>query len=230
MPGARRQCTAVSVEALSEMPSNGRARHVVIKGKGDYWTLEHEAEVFRLRDSRGFGYLVQLSTHPDREFHATEIEAGCRSRQPGAITGAGLAAPDGEALAPAEPCRIGSSDAGPLLDWRAKAECRQRLGGLSAELEDAKQSGEERAASRIGQELEFLTRELTRALGLGGRDRRSASDIHRARVNVSRAVRSSIERIRGYHPAIANATTLSVKLGIICVYRAEPEPSLISVV
>jgi pimeloyl-ACP methyl ester carboxylesterase len=222
---------SIPLAVLSEMPSAGLARRVVMKREGDYWTLEHEGEVFRLRDSRGFSYLVQLLRHPDREFRATELEARSESRRPGAIVEAGLLSdPDGEELAQAGLRRVGASDAGPVLDSRAKAEYRKRLSELSAELEEAKQAGEERAAARIEQELEFLTRELTRAVGLGGRDRRSASDIHRARVNVSRAVRRSIEKIRGYNPAIANALTLSIKLGIICVYRAELEPSLAFVV
>jgi pimeloyl-ACP methyl ester carboxylesterase len=221
---------AAPLEVLSEMPTAGLAKRVVMKREGDYWTLEHEGEVFRLRDSRGFGYLVQLLRHPVREFRATELEARSESRRPGAIVEAGLADPDGEELAQAGLRRVGASDAGPVLDSRAKAEYRKRLSELSAELEEAKQAGEERAGARIEQELEFLTRELTRAVGLGGRDRRSASDIHRARVNVSRAVRRSIEKIRGYNPAIANALTLSIKLGIICVYHAELEPSLTFVV
>jgi hypothetical protein len=221
---------SIPLEVLSEMPSAGLGRRVVMKREGDYWTLEHEGEVFRLRDSRGFSYLVQLLRHPDREFRATELEARSESRRSGAIVEGGSADPDAEDLAQAGLRRVGASDAGPVLDSRAKAEYRKRLSELSAELEEAKQAGEERAAARIEQELEFLTRELTRAVGLGGRDRRSASDIHRARVNVSRAVRRSVEKIRGYNPAIANALTLSIKLGIICVYRAELEPSLTFVV
>jgi pimeloyl-ACP methyl ester carboxylesterase len=219
-----------SIEMLSETSSTTSARRVVMKREGDYWTLEHEGEVFRLRDSRGFSYLVQLLRHPDREFRATELEARSESRRPGAIVEAALADSDGEELAQAGLRRVGASDAGPVLDSRAKAEYRKRLSELSAELEEAKQAGEERAATRIEQEIEFLTHELTRAVGLGGRDRRSASDIHRARVNVSRAVRRSIEKIRGYNPAIANALTLSLKLGIICVFRAELDPSLTFVV
>jgi pimeloyl-ACP methyl ester carboxylesterase len=173
---------SIPLEELSEMPSAGLASRVVMKREGDYWTLEHEGEVFRLRDSRGFSYLVQLLSIGTASSARPSFEARSESRRPGAIVEAGLADSDGEELAQAGLRRVGASDAGPVFDSRAKAEYRKRLSELSAELEEAKQAGEERAAARIEQELEFLTRELTRAVGLGGGDGRSASDIHRARV------------------------------------------------
>jgi hypothetical protein len=49
-------------------------------------------------------------------------------------------------------------------------------------------------------EREFIVRELSRAVGLGGRDRRSASASERARASVTRAVRQAMGRIRQHYP------------------------------
>ncbi len=51
-------------------------------------------------------------------------------------------------------------------------------------------------------ERDFLVRELSRAVGLDGRDRRAASTSERARVSVTRAVRQAIVRVGEHHPEL----------------------------
>lgn len=221
---------AITVEAvdqraaveLARLRSAVPARCIRISREGDYWSINCEDEIFRLRDCRGLNYLVQLLRYPDRDFRATELEARSESRRAEAVIGNGIHAED---LVQAGLHSGGPGDAGPMLDTRAKTEYRRRLNELSGELEEAKLAGNERRAAALEQELEFLAHELTRAVGLGGRDRRSASDMHRARVNVSRAVRRSIAKIRAYNSDIANVLTLTVKLGIVCVYRRDLDPA-----
>ena len=55
-------------------------------------------------------------------------------------------------------------------------------------------------------ELDALTRQLAVALGLGGRDRRAASDSERARVSVSKAVHSAVRRLDDQHPDSAGTS------------------------
>jgi pimeloyl-ACP methyl ester carboxylesterase len=191
---------------------------VRISREGDYWSIGCDNGIFRLRDCRGLNYLVQLLRYPNRDFRATELEARSESRRAevGIVNGMHT-----EDLVQAGLHSGGPGDAGPMLDTRAKAEYRRRLHELQNQLEEAKLAGNERKAAETEQELEFLAHELSRAVGLGGRDRRSASDLHRARVNVSRAVRRTIAKIRNYDSQIANVLTLTVKLGIVCVYRRD---------
>ena len=73
-------------------------------------------------------------------------------------------------------------------------------------------------ASRIRAEKDFLVRELTAATGLGGRPRRLGSDSERARLNVTRAIRTVISRIRDRAPDAAAHLDRAVRTGTRCSY------------
>ena len=79
----------------------------------------------------------------------------------------------------------------------------------------------ERTARAEG-ELDALTRELARALGLGGRDRRAASDSERARMSVTKAVRSAVRRLEDEHPELGRHLSLAVHTGTFCSYDPDP--------
>jgi len=64
--------------------------------------------------------------------------------------------------------------------------------------------------------MQFLTGQLAAAVGLGGRDRRAGSAAERARVNITRAIRAALARIRAHSPALAghlDATIHTVTAG-----------------
>jgi hypothetical protein len=63
----------------------------------------------------------------------------------------------------------GLGDAGEMLDEEAKTAYRRRLAELREGLEEAKGLGKVERAERAEGEIEALTRELSRAVGLGGR-------------------------------------------------------------
>ena len=67
-----------------------------------------------------------------------------------------------------------------------------------------------------------MTRELERALGMGGRDRETGSHAERARVNVTRAIRSAIKRIAGYDPELGAELETAVRTGAFCAYEPDP--------
>jgi hypothetical protein len=67
-------------------------------------------------------------------------------------------------------------------------------------------------------ELEFITRELSRAYGLGGRKRRSGSAAERARVNVRRRLKDAIERIGEQLPDAGTYLANTIKTGTYCKY------------
>jgi len=66
---------------------------------------------------------------------------------------------------------------------------------LREQLEDQIERGNRERAAEIDSEIEFLTREISRAVGLGGRDRRAGSAAERARLNVTRAIKISLQKI-----------------------------------
>lgn len=86
-------------------------------------------------------------------------------------------------------------DAGVLLDAQAKTAYRRRLTEVDEDIEEAETLGDGERAAQAQGERDFLVRELARAVGLGGRDRRAGSTSERARASVTRAVRQAITRI-----------------------------------
>src|SRR4029453_897977 len=66
----------------------------------------------------------------------------------------------------------GFSDAGPVLDAQAKAECKRRLKDLRQELEEAERFNDPGRAAKARHEVTGITRRLASATGLPGRDRK----------------------------------------------------------
>jgi non-specific serine/threonine protein kinase len=113
--------------------------------------------------------------------------------------------------------RVG--DAGPVLDPRAKAAYRERLEQLRDALSEAERFADGARASRVQEEMESLAEQLAGAVGLGGRDRRAASEVERTRVNVQRRLKDAIERIGALDPGLGRYLSSAVKTGTTCVYR-----------
>ena len=64
--------------------------------------------------------------------------------------------------------------------------------------------------------------ELARAVGLGGRDRKAASTAERARLNVTRALRSAIRNIAEVVPPLGRHLDAAVRTGVFCCYERPP--------
>src|SRR5262249_30176663 len=66
---------------------------VPFRRQGEYWTIGRADASFRLRDTKGLGYLATLLRHPGREFHVLDLVRG------GEGAGIGLAEAAGADLA-----------------------------------------------------------------------------------------------------------------------------------
>jgi non-specific serine/threonine protein kinase len=127
----------------------------------------------------------------------------------------------------AEPgLHVSGGDAGSLLDPQAKAEYRRRLTELEGELEEAEVWGDPERTARAKEELDFLTRELAGAVGLGGRDRKAASAAEHARINVTKAIRSALTRIRKNSPALGLHLDRTIRTGAFCSYIPDPRSAV----
>jgi non-specific serine/threonine protein kinase len=111
---------------------------------------------------------------------------------------------------------------GPALDIKAKEAYRNRLRDLEEELQEAEAWRDPERAARARYEIDFLTRELAGAVGLGGRDRTTGSDAERARVNVTRSVKAALARIRQLSPALGAHLDRTVRTGNFCSYNPDP--------
>ena len=119
---------------------------------------------------------------------------------------------------------IGSlGDAGEMLDDQAKAAYRRRLSDLREELEEAKERGHVERAEQAEQEIDALTRELSRAVGLGGRDRRAGSASERARQSIGKTIKAVLDRITQSDAALADILSRCVRTGNFCSYQPDPE-------
>jgi len=191
------------VEILSLRGLGGTA---MFRREGELWTIAFEGNAFRLRDAKGLHYIAALLREPGRERHVLDLVGGG-------------AAPDGAAT-PA------GSDAGPILDPQAKAQYRARLDELEEELREAEQFNDRERTARAKEERELLAHELASAVGLGGRDRKAASDSERARINVTRAIKAVLDRIAENSRPLAEHFEATLRTGTFCSYTPDPRASL----
>jgi hypothetical protein len=164
-----------------------------------------------LRDVKGLRYLTRLLGSPGREFHVLELVA--------AETGGG-AETTMDSDADLNP--VMGWNAGVLLDDKAKAAYRRRLAEIDEDHEAALATGNSGRAAQAQAERDFLMRELTRAVGLGGRDRRAASTSERARASVTRAIRHAMARVSEHHASLGQHLERTVRTGTCCAYLPDP--------
>ena len=118
------------------------------------------------------------------------------------------------------------SDVGETLDRRAKRECLRRINELREELSDAERVGDVSRASCARTEIERISDEVRRALRLGARSRRMGSSAERARVNVTRTIRSSIKKIAHYDQWLGRYLARSIRTGTYCSYKPDVDVSV----
>ena len=106
-----------------------------------------------------------------------------------------------------------------MLDAKAKAAYRQRVVDLRGELERA---GPGHDAARTQAEIDFIEAQLAGAVGLGGRDRKAASDAERARQSVTRAIKGTIDRLGESSPALGDHLRVAVHTGVFSSYVPDP--------
>ena len=168
--------------------------------------------VTRVPDSLGLRYLDLLIRHPGRELAALDL-----IRLTAAVGPAAASSEDGLHDA-------SGTGADEILDQQARTAYRQRLTGFDEELAEAEAWHDTERASRLRAEKDFLVRELAAATGLGGRPRRLGAESERARLNVTRAIRSAIARIRDRAPAAAAHLDRAVRTGTRCSYSPPNGP------
>jgi tetratricopeptide (TPR) repeat protein len=204
------QDTAVPVS--DKRPSDDEC---LFRREGEFWTIAYCGVTCRLRDMKGLGYIAHLIAHPGHRIHVLDLFAQ--------VGGSG-AAPNPTADLHAEDLEIVSDpgDASEVLDSRARAEYRQRLSELHAELEEAERNNDIGCAERTRNELDSLTDGLRSALGLGGRSRRFTAETERARGTVSKSIRVSLERIRRSHQELGAHLSTCLRTGYFCAYLPDP--------
>lgn len=193
----------------------------IFRRDGEYWSVGDSRAMVRLKDSKGLRYIARLLRHPGHDFHAADLVAAEESTQ--TEPASAFAALSSEQLADLGMHTEGSeSGTGPLLDAQAKGAYRRRIEDLRDEFDEAQRFNDVERAARVGQELQFLTAELARAVGLGGRDRPGGTQGEKARLNVTRAIKAVVKRIEEHNPSLGRYLATTVKTGAFCSYTPDP--------
>ena len=199
-------------------PPTANGQRGVFACSGEYWTVGYGNTSFSLRDIKGLGYIQRLLQHPGEEFHSLDLLGS-----PGTSAAAEVGRTDKASLLGGATVSIGGlGDAGEMLDAKAKQEYQHRLIELREDLEDLRERGDETGAAEVESEIDFLHREIARAVGLGGRDRRAGSAAERARLNVTRAIKSALQKISEHHGQLGELLDRSIKTGSFSCYLANP--------
>jgi hypothetical protein len=172
---------------------SGSARGFALRREGDVWSIEHPGGVIRLKHTRGLSMLATLVEREREDIHVTEL----------------MGAPDG----------VDGGDAGEILDRKAKQAYRARLESLHEQLREAEDRNDIGRANRVRAELDVLTQQLARAVGLGGQDRRVGAATERARIAVRQRLRDAIRKIVEHAPALETYLDSAIKTGTFCSYH-----------
>ncbi len=160
----------------------------------DGWTFAFDGTGARLVEVKGFHDLARLLASPGQPVHCLEL-AG---------------APHAESAAN-------------VLDPEAKRAYEARIRELNEDYEAAERDNDEGRAAAARAELDAVTQELTKALGLGGRSRKLGHPAERARSAATWRIRSAIKKIASAHPKLGLHLRNSVRTGTLCVYAPERE-------
>lgn len=173
-----------------------------LRRDGRWWDLVHGSRSVRVRSTKGLCYLAELVAVPGAERHALDLVDR--------VEGVG------------EVSRRSLGDAGEVLDADARTAYRRRVEQLRADCEEALGCDAYDRAEALQAEIDQLVAQLAQAFGLGGRARRASSAAERARLNVTRAIRSAIHRIEEVLPDAGAALDRHVRTGLYSTYQPPP--------
>ena len=206
---------ADAAPVVAPSPAGPLAGEATLRRVGDVWTITYQGRTIHLSDGRGVRLLALLLERPGSEVHSLDLVAAVDRS---VVTSEGIEHSGGQETAGSFGVQGG---AGPALDATAKNEYRGRVAALEEELAGAEARRDDAAAQRVQAELSFVRRELATAVGIGGRDRETGSHAERARINVTRAVRTTIKRIGGYDEPLGAELQQGVRTGTFCVYAPD---------
>ncbi len=206
------QALDVSLPGLGQAPLASPAADAsvaTLHRQDGWWTATSGGTSVRLRDSKGLRYLAELVASPGVERHALDLVDR--------VEGVGQRG---------EPDRRALGDAGELLDTAARSAYRRRIEALRGEIDDALETERLETAEALQTELDQLVAQLAQAFGLGGRSRVAASAAERARLNVTRAIRSALARLDDALPGAGAALDRRVRTGLYCTYAPEDSDTI----
>lgn len=192
------------LEALSDGSAPSSTTYGLVD-HGGWWELVAGDSRVRVPATKGIRHLAELVRSPGVERHVLDLVDR--------VEGAG---------AHGEVDRRAIGDAGEVVDHVARDAYRHRIEELRTECDDLLDAGDLDGAEARQAELDQLVAQLAAAFGLRGRDRRASSTVEKARLNVTRALRTAIRRIEEVLPEGGAVLDRGVRTGTYCVYEPLP--------
>lgn len=184
-------------------PTGTRTARLLRDANG--WSVTCDGTRLRLPGTKGLRYLAVLLASPGVERHVLDL------------------VDEVEGVASDGPDRHRLGDAGVLVDGTARRAYRRRVEELRVEVEEALADGADDRAAALQEECDRLVDHLAAAFGLAGRCRPAASSAERARLNVTRALRTAVARVRADLPAAGDVLDLHLRTGIYCAFEPDPD-------
>jgi hypothetical protein len=207
-------------DSLAEIPALRSPKETCFLRQGDYWKIQFQGHTTFLKSMRGLHCLAYLLRHPGQEFHVSELLAHLKEvpAAPPTVIANGTHQTNGNQLA-----FSGLNDGIPILDAQAKTEYRRRVTELRQELEEAEQFNDPDRATKARDEMNVIAQQLSAAIGLGGRDRKTSSAAERARCAVTKRIKKAIQKIGDFIPALGHHFVTRIKTGYFCSYHPDPD-------
>jgi 7-cyano-7-deazaguanine synthase in queuosine biosynthesis len=182
-----------------EAPADSPLGENVFRNRGEAWLVRFAGhEEFILMPSVGAAYLSLLLQSPGRPIRATRLVA----------------------LVAGSPQEYAMGDAGPSLDPDARAALRAECEDYREQIDRARRAEDDVLLGQLQSELAALAERLTRARGLGGRDRRDSDDRENCRKAVVNGIRRAVDKIRKYDRTLAEHLQPPVlRVGVECCYQ-----------
>jgi hypothetical protein len=178
--------------------------------QNDYWVIRYHGHGALLKSTRGLQYLAVLLRDPGREFHVRELLA-----RPMDVSTPAAAAN--------RPVTHGLYAGVPLLDAQAKAQYKRRLNDLRQDLHEAERFNDLQRKTEVQNELQTIAAHFASAVGLGGKDRKTSSDVERARSAVTKCIKKTVQKIGELNPSLGYHFAARIKTGYFCSYNPHPD-------
>ncbi len=209
--------------ALSASAANVTSEGNIFRKEGQYWTIKYQGKVTRVSESTGWSYIAHLIHHAGQEFHALDLVAVHKGRE---ISSAGdqHSRMTRDELAEVGLSASGLGNAGELLDPQARQEYKRQWDDYQEELRQAKADNNIELVAQLEAAIAYLAREVSAAVGLGGRVRKAADSAERARKSISNAIKRSLDNIEHDHPALHEHLNSGIRRGTYFSYDPATSP------
>jgi len=159
---------------------------------GELWNLEYANQSIVIKNAKGLHDIAQLLQRPEKQIHCSEL-MGIVLDSPGHDT----------------------------LDTRSIDDYKKKIRDLQSQMEEAQAMGDGTGYKSLREEYETLLAYLTKAMGMGGKSRKTGSSLEKARSAVTWRIRSTIKKIEKDHPQLGKHLSNSIKTGTFCSYVPE---------